>query len=105
MPDLIRREDALRFQDELEPVMCFSDRQTFSATKDSDLVAYIQAIPAVDAVEVKHGTWELIEDESYAECSKCGCCVPIAWSDDDVFWNFCPNCGARMDGRREDGDA
>lgn len=52
--DLIRRGDALSFQDEIEPLMCKSPitGDVFSATKDADLVRYFNSIPAVDAVEV-----------------------------------------------------
>ena len=62
--------------------------------------------PTVDAVEVVHGRWEknwhdnnLIGHE-YEECSVCGCMI----SDTEKFWdcNYCPNCGAKMDG---DGNA
>ena len=51
---------------------------------------------------IQHGRWKknwhdnnLIGHE-YEECSVCGCMI----SDTEKFWdcNFCPNCGARMDG-------
>lgn len=52
--DYILRKDALAFQDEIEPSFCFDNktRNIFSATKDADLVAYLNAIPAADVVEV-----------------------------------------------------
>ena len=60
--------------------------------------------PTVDAVPVVHGYWETIfsvDCVTYKyKCSNCGHYVRIG-SDR----NFCPNCGARMDGeRKEDGD-
>ena len=45
-----------------------------------------------DVVEVKHGRWiRYKEDCLYNRCSRClyeHCCEP----------NYCPNCGAKMDG-------
>ena len=52
---------------------------------------------------VKHARWvkkwhdnDLIGHE-YEECSVCGSCII---SDTEKFWNcnYCPNCGAKMDG-------
>lgn len=69
-------------------------------------VEHIENAPAVDAVEVVHGRWKtnwcdnnLIGHE-YEECSNCGCSMV----DTNQFWksNFCPNCGARMDGERKE---
>lgn len=60
----------------------------------------INDIPAVDAVEVRHGEWKPTARYSlgFSECSVCG-------YETLIKSNYCPNCGARMDGRREDGDA
>ena len=61
-------------------------------------------MPTVDAVEVVHGRWiekqEAIpwcEDdvEVYTVCSVCECYSPGES-------NYCPNCGAKMDGERKD---
>lgn len=43
-------------------------------------------------VKVKHGRWEetTTEDPCYYRCSECG-----RQTDDE--YNYCPNCGARMD--------
>lgn len=56
-------------------------------------------LPAVDAVEVVHSNWG--KDPTVAECMNCGAIFPAFLR----FHEWCPNCGARMDGRREDGDA
>ena len=70
----------------------------------------LEAQPTVDAVEVVHGRWE--EDEAEAgdpydgnsvycfdvmRCSVCSECFDVS-----VAYNYCPNCGAKMDG---DGNA
>lgn len=55
---------------------------------------------AVDAVEVRHGRWDDSSVAFYRKCSECGCCVE--WDKQPFLfgigeYNFCPNCGARMD--------
>ena len=57
----------------------------------------VEAAPTVDAVEVVHGRW--IEQEKYTfgtmyDCSICGTRI----LDNGHPWNYCPNCGAKMDG-------
>ena len=55
--------------------------------------------PTVDAVEVVHGRWEPREDAiGFVRCSVChDCNIYDDWPDDKK-WNYCPNCGAKMDG-------
>ena len=56
--------------------------------------------PTADVVEVKHGYWkrgQWVDDYNaggyyLAECNLCGCTQEKAS-------NFCPNCGAKMDGK------
>ena len=58
------------------------------------IAAYIEAIPAADVVEVRHGRW--IDSEEDGHLSICGVCnYPV-----DRFYKtkYCPNCGAKMDG-------
>ena len=51
--------------------------------------------PTVDAVEVVHGRWielpSLIGLPWKVQCDQCGC-------PQDYKHNYCPNCGAKMDG-------
>ena len=66
----------------------------------------IQKQPAADVVEVRHGKWKLkqyeggiLDGEIYDECS---ICEYQRFFDDIRFktaFNYCPNCGARMDGK------
>ena len=53
----------------------------------------------VDAVEVVHGRWEPRTDViGFVRCSVChDCNIYDDWADGKK-WNYCPNCGARMDG-------
>lgn len=69
---------------------------THPVMNDNELFALFCSLPAADVREVKRGGWLLNDDESIATCSECECCVPIAWKDPDIYWNYCPNCGTPM---------
>mgnify|MGYP004443793115 FL=1 len=52
--------------------------------------------PAADVAPVVHGRW--IEDHDYLKCAKCGVMVKWDFTFFDIGnWNYCPNCGAKMD--------
>ena len=52
--------------------------------------AAILKIPSSDVAPVKHGRWKRY-GRNLGECSECGEVVAIRN-------NYCPNCGAKMDG-------
>lgn len=57
----------------------------------------IEGIPAADVAPVVHGRW--IEDHDYLKCPECGVMVKRNFTFFDIGnWNYCPNCGAKMDG-------
>ena len=56
----------------------------------------IDNLPTIDAVPVRHGQWETNSDRpDTLICSVCKCGFDM-WKHDPH--NFCPNCGAKMDG-------
>ena len=59
-------------------------------------IGEIEQMPTVDAVEVEHG--RSIRKGNEMKCSKCKF---IYYSNHDDF-NYCPNCGAKMDGESKD---
>ena len=63
--------------------------------KDKALQAWVTTWESADA----HGEW--IDEQRgrwiYAKCNLCG-------KVQDVRSNYCPNCGAKMDGERKDGE-
>lgn len=61
----------------------------------SEFPFLISKQPTVDAVEVVHGYWT--EFNSFMTCSECDTDWYYTDNDTDRF-NYCPNCGARMDG-------
>ena len=60
----------------------------------SDVGMMIEDAPTADVQEVRHGEWvdNGIQDSMLSECSLCG--FPCG----ACTFNFCPNCGAKMDG-------
>lgn len=83
-----------------------SRKAALTALQDSDLfntterqLRAIRELPAAAVAEVVHGRWIkddfLSDDVNNAEkCSQCG--ELIGWFGN--LPNYCPNCGARMDG-------
>ena len=67
------------------------------------LKCFVEGIPAADVAPVRHGKWV---HSRYENCSeqfemvKCSCCGREAYA--MAFYvrdgNYCPNCGAKMDG-------
>ena len=55
----------------------------------------ISAIPAADVAPVKHGRW-IVFDPKNAESKECSVCGYLFSRLHPS--NYCPNCGARMEG-------
>lgn len=100
--DLIRRSEAIDAFQTVEYPWKVSVRRI------------LKQVPAVDAVEVRHGRW--LATDAYPHNVYCSECYKIyvqehwqVWQDKPgdggIERDYCPHCGARMDGRREDGDA
>lgn len=53
--------------------------------------------PTVDAAPVVHGHWVSDEGDVLFHCSECETQISTSWDYDDLHWNFCPDCGAKMD--------
>lgn len=83
-----------------------------------DITDDVMKIPAADVVEVRHEEW-MVEaypvgsDEvvllPYKEhqhnepfCSICGGYALLNGGEEYLASNYCPNCGAKMDGERKD---
>ena len=60
----------------------------------------IDKIPTMDAAPVVHGHWALYPDWRYLRCSNCKVEFKEAYFPKTK--NYCPNCGAKMDGERKD---
>ena len=69
----------------------------------------IKSAPTADVVEVRHGEWFFTEYK-YFSCSECGesyynGCDSTFEAKERLrkgeYHNYCPNCGAKMDGKGE----
>ena len=91
MADYIRREDALFALRKAE-----RGGSMTALTRLERAYAEIQEMHAADVAEVVHGEWETNSDRPDSLiCSVCKCGFDM-WKHDPH--NYCPNCGARMDG-------
>ena len=70
----------------------------------SDFVfaGHIHQAPTIDAVPVVHGEWIEVNDAIITgTCSVCGWQAFFAETDVNGM-PYCPNCGAKMDGGKDD---
>lgn len=67
-------------------------------------IAQCNKAPTADVVEVRHGEW--LHAGMFDDMAKCSVCGLIDHSLNEVYsrgtYNYCPNCGAKMDGERRD---
>ena len=69
----------------------------------TDAKRVIAEMPAADVATVVHGRWVWREDDFEFECSACKCGFDYnktyeLFDHGFQFANYCPNCGAKMDG-------
>ena len=57
---------------------------------------WFEHLPSADIAPVKHGRWQ--EEIGMIMCSECGDAWAIGQEEEVRSFNYCPNCGARMDG-------
>ncbi len=80
--DYIKREDAKE--------LCFK----LAFNRYENIIDGLNSIPSADVAEVKHSVWRVAStdpDKEY-ECMRCK--EAVGWK-----YLYCPNCGARMDGK------
>lgn len=69
---------------------------------DSSIADIINKQPIADVQEVKHGEWLKPSNDSVDSkqwiCSECKGLTETAYYCGHCYYNYCPNCGARMDG-------
>ena len=91
MVEYIEREDLLELYRMDDPVLNENGHVPLPVIRQN-----IMDIPAADVAPVRHGQWETISDRPDSLiCSVCKCGFDM-WKHDPH--NYCPNCGAKMDG-------
>ena len=111
MPDeYISREAAIKYAEhayhEWNLAMAAADggREINLVYKRQELCKAVESVfrdmPAADVAPVVHEKW-LVDKQSswqYRQCSRCMIAIPRTAEVADPYWQYCPNCGARMDG-------
>lgn len=72
---------------EIKCELIFAIFRLLEASSDSECA------PAADVESVKHGCWIINSDGYYPQCSEC-----MKEPQGRVMTDWCPNCGAKMDG-------
>lgn len=96
--EYIRREDAIKIA---ERYGLANGSVLGRHTGLADCIASeILSLPAADVATVVHEKWLLDRWPSWPhrECSRCKIMIPRTKEVADQYWQYCPNCGARMDG-------
>lgn len=69
------------------------------------LKCFVEGIPAADVAPVQHGAWiswdeadNFIPSPHRHECSVCHDAAQVLINNIELLSDYCPNCGARMDG-------
>lgn len=60
------------------------------------VMGIIEGLPAADVAPVCHGHW--INENFYTRCSACGNMAIYDKYGQEVESDYCPRCGAKMDG-------
>lgn len=98
--------------DEIKRHMKPKADSTLRNMKKDDLIAYIrtlehnynvaqsfldqQARNFAEYAPVVPGHWVSDESDVLFHCSECETQISTSWDYDDLHWNYCPNCGAKM---------
>lgn len=93
MDEFISREAAIRV---------VNGQSSLTMTRSS-LIDSISKLPAADVVPVVHGRWDdsgrytFTGGSTAVRCTNCGCALTVSEYHLNN-WNYCPVCGAKMDG-------
>lgn len=93
MAEYIERNTALEIIDRYAKTVT-GENGTAIVEAVRDIVDII--CPAADVAPVRHGHW--INKNFYTRCSVCGKMAIYDKYGQEVESDYCPNCGARMDG-------
>ena len=93
--DLIDRERLVKWLRDVGDYLKILEDTKIDRKLIGKIIDHIEKMPTVEAGSVRHGKWWMNREERTGGCSECKFVT-------DVFntglWNYCPNCGSKMDG-------
>lgn len=93
MAEYIKREAAIKAMEKADYTAIADDADSCKADYLREI---IESVPAADVAPVVHGRCEQTEAPFMNECEDCSVCgYRTVWGH---RFNYCPNCGAKMDG-------
>lgn len=108
MSDYISREAALKsiFNEKWDIIRTsnLNDYMKGRAYGFDQAFSVVENMPSADVAPVVHGRWECELDNKGWNKHTCSLCGYMKRTDIHVSlgWNFCPNCGAKMDAEVEE---
>ena len=91
MSEYIEREAAIK-----ELMNNTPEQVGYSREDAADCIRYMDA---ADVAPVRHGRWVSVPHKLARVCSVCNRDEPYKFADIDTdVYDYCPNCGAKMDG-------
>lgn len=72
-----------------------ADNPPFTLLTPEEFAEYLYELPTADVAPVVHGRWKA--SSVLLECQNCGEIYSRLGGNGGKAWNYCPNCGARMD--------
>mgnify|MGYP004632785781 CR=1 FL=1 len=112
MDEYIKRDAAIAIIEEKQKELCpvgrcgrgyvyGSDREKYDAW--DEIIDALENVPAADVASVVHGRWDdsgrytFPSGNTAVRCTNCDCA--LTESEYRLYeWNYCPICGAKMDG-------
>ena len=104
MAEYIEREALLKDISESVVFTVRGDKPSLEIRGANKVIDRIKSAPTADVVEVNHGEWHLLKNcaNEGVYCSVCNKKVyKTDYANQKIKSPYCPNCGAKMDAKRE----
>jgi hypothetical protein len=106
MAEYIEREAFIKWVEETYCKPCEAEKKDYNhcrcgSCQYDDMMRDAESFCSADVQPVRHGRWkpyDLTYGRSIYYCTACNHSAEVPTVLDDPIFNYCPNCGARMDG-------